>query len=188
MNTHPRWVRIHNRRERLPRASKHICPKMRPHFVRRRQHLPKIFPLSRKFARIVSDIFVSQAIIRRRQFGDSKTWHKSKLDIIFVDKNTNSTKLPTRLIRPISPHIKVFSSIVDIFLLPILVLLSGDRCRDGSCLPRPQRYYQTRNITGQGKVVYTCSAAASQNRPAAHFSQLDLFRALGGGTWRHRGA
>ena len=36
---------------------------MRPHLVCRRQHLPKLFPLSRKFSRIVSDIFVSQAIV-----------------------------------------------------------------------------------------------------------------------------
>ena len=88
MNTCPRWVRIHNQEERLPRASKRICPKMRPHPIRRRRHLPKIFPLShkfvrlsRKFSRIVSDIFVSQAIVHMQLGGGtSKTWHKSKLD------------------------------------------------------------------------------------------------------------
>ena len=41
---------------------------------------------------------------------------------------------------------------MDILSLPILVLLSGDRCRDGSCSPRPQRYCQTRNITGKKKL------------------------------------
>ena len=181
MNTRLQWVRIHNGEERLPRASKRICPKMRPHPIRRRRHLPKIFPLSRKFARLspkfarlVSDIFVSQAMVRRRLFSDSKTWHESKLDIIFVDKIANST-YPSDF----AAH-QGIGGIVDIFTLPILVLLSGDRCRDGSCLPRPQR------VTGQGEVVYTCSAARSQNRPAAQFSQLDLFRALGGGTWRDK--
>ena len=149
MNTRLRWVRIHNREERLPRASKRIYPKMRPHLIRRRQHLPKSFPLSRKFARIVSDS--SAAAISAA----------TKLDTSQNLTSFLSIKFPTRLIRPISPHIKVFGSIVDIFILPILVLLSGDRCRDGSCLPRPQRYCQTREIAEQGEVVYTCSAAAS---------------------------
>ena len=67
---------------------------------------------------------------------------------------------------------------MDIFLLPILVLLSGDRCRDGSCLPRPQR------VTGQEEVVYTCSAARPKNRPAAVFLNLTSLKlsaaALGG--------
>ena len=72
MNTRLRWVRIHNREERLFRASKRICPKMRPHLVRRRQQhprrrhdSPKVFPSSRKFSRIVSDIFVSQAMVHK---------------------------------------------------------------------------------------------------------------------------
>ena len=138
MNTRLWWVRIHNREERLFRASKCICPKMRPHLIRRRQHLPNYFPLSRKFARLVSDIFVSQAMVHNAKFSDSKTWHESKLDIIFVDKNTNSTKLPTRFIRPISPHIKVFSSI---FFYPFLSscratdVATGRACHDPKELP-----------------------------------------------------
>lgn len=115
-------------------------------------NISQIFPLSRKFARIVSDIFVSQAIV-----------HMQNSTIAKLDMSQNLTsflsiKTLTRLIRPISPHIKVFSSIV---LLPILVLLSGDRCRDGSCLPRPQRYCQTKDITKQGEIVHTGSAARS---------------------------
>ena len=35
--------------------------------------IPKIFSPSRKFARIVSDIFVSQAMVRGGNFSDSKT-------------------------------------------------------------------------------------------------------------------
>lgn len=95
---------------------------MRPHSIRRRQHLPNIFPLSRKFiclsrkfARIVSDIFVSQAIVHMATSAAAL----AKLDTIAkLDTSQNLTsflltKLPTRLIRPISPHIKVFSSIED---------------------------------------------------------------------------
>lgn len=73
---------------------------MRPHSIRRRQHLPKLFPLSRKFSRIVSDIFVSQAIV-----------HMQNSAIAKLDTSQNLTsflsiKLPTRLIRPISPHLQ----------------------------------------------------------------------------------
>ena len=116
MPMYPRWVRIHNREERLFRASKRICPKMRPHSIRRRQHPLKIshlpnFPSWRRHA--IVWILLKFSIISQIQphykryfcissdgsydnFGggnssDSKTWHESKLDIIFVDKIANST-------------------------------------------------------------------------------------------------
>ena len=47
-----------------------------------------------------------------------------------------SIKLPTRLIRPVSPHIKVFSDIVDIFFYPFLSscratdVATGRACHD----------------------------------------------------------
>ena len=41
---------------------------------------------------------------------------------------------------------------MDILSLPILVLLSGDRCRDGSCSPRPQRYCQMKKIARRRKL------------------------------------
>ena len=168
---------------------------MRPHSIRRRQHLLKIshppnFSSWRRHAivwilpnfSIISQIrphckryFCISSDSSYVKFGGNKTWHESKLDIIFVDKTSNSTinyqlDLSTQFRRTF----RVVSGI-----LYFLVLLSGDRCRDGSCLPRPQR------VTGQGKIIYTGSAARLKNRPAARFSQLNFFRALGGGTWRH---
>lgn len=89
-----------------------------------------------------------------------------------------SIKLPTRLIRPISPHIKVFSSIEDVFIYPFL---SSCRATD---VATGRACHDPKGIARQGKIVDTGSAAASKNRPAACFSQLDLFRAPGGGTWR----
>lgn len=81
---------------------------MRPHFIRRRQY-PLSFSPSRKFARIVSDIFVSQAIVHMVISAAAL----AKLDTSQNLTSFLSIKLPTRLIRPISPHIKVFSSIED---------------------------------------------------------------------------
>ena len=88
---------------------------------------------------------------RRRQFGIAKLDTSQNLTSFLsiklpTQQNFQLDKTSNSLIRPVSPHIKVFSSVEGIFLLPILVLLSGDRCRDGSCLPRPQRYCQMKKI------------------------------------------
>ena len=77
--------------------------------------------------------------------GTSKTWHESKLDIIFVDKTSNSTKLPTRLIRPISPHIKVFVALRIFFFYSFLSscratdVATGRACHDPKDIARRRK-------------------------------------------------
>ena len=94
MSTHPQWEGA------ASQSFKTHMPKNAAALVRRRQYLPKIFPLShkfvrlsRKFARIVSDIFVSQAIVHMQLGGGN-------LAIAKLDTSQNltsflSTKLPT---------------------------------------------------------------------------------------------
>ena len=93
MSTHPQWEKSGS--SELQNAYAQKCGRT-SYAV---GNISQIFPLSRKFARIVSDIFVSQAIVHMQNSAISKLDTSQNLTSFLL------TKLPTRLIRPISPHL-----------------------------------------------------------------------------------